>query len=222
LKIYHFFKWKMSEKQTTFFTVNCAGKFESANQCSWKNLQSSLNTISNQFSLALVWLQQGILTMTPCLFYDSGCLFFWCFCIYVTENSEAANFILAALDPGQHNIGSSDSCTASQVNGGCIQWSALWVMSCEAESRNQRKLVTTSRIKFSLSPSKMCICTGVSKIVRIAFGLRRGHFSQLNSMCMLVEWSNDALFTTFRYSKHNQNKFCLWMKVSGRQAVGHK
>jgi hypothetical protein len=31
-KFHHFFQWKMSEKQTTFLTVNCAGKFESANQ----------------------------------------------------------------------------------------------------------------------------------------------------------------------------------------------
>jgi hypothetical protein len=26
LKTLHFFQWKMPEKQTTFFTVNCAGK----------------------------------------------------------------------------------------------------------------------------------------------------------------------------------------------------
>jgi hypothetical protein len=29
-KFHHFFQWKMSEKQMTFFTVNCAGKIESA------------------------------------------------------------------------------------------------------------------------------------------------------------------------------------------------
>jgi hypothetical protein len=32
-KFHHFFQWKMPEKRITFFTVNCAGKFKSANQC---------------------------------------------------------------------------------------------------------------------------------------------------------------------------------------------
>jgi hypothetical protein len=31
---HHLFRWKMSEKQTTFFTINCAEKLESPNQCS--------------------------------------------------------------------------------------------------------------------------------------------------------------------------------------------
>jgi hypothetical protein len=31
-KFHHFLQRKMSEKQIIFFTVNCAGKFESANQ----------------------------------------------------------------------------------------------------------------------------------------------------------------------------------------------
>jgi hypothetical protein len=33
LKISPFFQGKMSEKQSTFFTVNCAENFESPNQC---------------------------------------------------------------------------------------------------------------------------------------------------------------------------------------------
>jgi hypothetical protein len=32
--IFHrFFQWKMPEKQTTFFTINCAENLESPNQC---------------------------------------------------------------------------------------------------------------------------------------------------------------------------------------------
>jgi hypothetical protein len=76
------------------------------------------------------------------------------------------------------------------VNGGCIQWSALWVMSCEAESRNQRKLVTTSRIKFSLSPSKMCICTGVQNcedcIWIVQGSLQLAKFNV--SACWMIQW----------------------------------
>jgi hypothetical protein len=39
-------------------------------------------------------------------------------------------------------------------------------------------------------------------------------------LCAVVEWSNDALshmliFGHFWYSKHNQNKFCLWTKSQG-------
>jgi hypothetical protein len=40
-KFHHFFHWKMSEKQTTFFTVNCAGKIDSVNQ--WYLCFSVLN-----------------------------------------------------------------------------------------------------------------------------------------------------------------------------------
>jgi hypothetical protein len=40
-KFHHFFQSKMSEKQTTFFTVNCAGKFESTNQCNSEMCQKT-------------------------------------------------------------------------------------------------------------------------------------------------------------------------------------
>jgi hypothetical protein len=35
---HHFFQWKMSEKQTTFFTINCAENLESPNQCYGENV----------------------------------------------------------------------------------------------------------------------------------------------------------------------------------------
>jgi hypothetical protein len=35
--IFHrFFQWKMPEKQTIFFIINCAENLESPNQCRWK------------------------------------------------------------------------------------------------------------------------------------------------------------------------------------------
>jgi hypothetical protein len=73
LKISPFFQWRMSEKQMKIFTVNCTGKFESANQCfrlqvmksTWKSVPKSSRVES--LCLTLEWLEslQVGFTATP-------------------------------------------------------------------------------------------------------------------------------------------------------------
>jgi hypothetical protein len=52
-KFHHSFQWKMSEKQTTFFTVNYAGKIESANQwdITWNERVNCSNNILTNLQL---------------------------------------------------------------------------------------------------------------------------------------------------------------------------
>jgi hypothetical protein len=55
--IFHcFFQWEMSEKQMTFFTVNCAEKLESLNQCYLLHKHCEPLGQVSHFSIYPVWI----------------------------------------------------------------------------------------------------------------------------------------------------------------------
>jgi hypothetical protein len=61
----------MSEKQTTFFTVNCAGKIESTNQC---ELLHCFSSVSSFLPLVQAFCKHKIPAVLHRYLFTDGCL----------------------------------------------------------------------------------------------------------------------------------------------------